>query len=236
MPTVRRARSAWSRVKVGRHRLHLRGGASSQSLNPQHADAGQQPHRTAGMPSRRARPATSARDHLPADSRCQCHTAGKAAITLLVARAAASSLLTTPISDWSAERLAATWSSVDDIGAPVSTETCQARASSRRPACPERRACCRQTLTTSPPSGVGSMALAKHLAVGGGDGQRSGWHLTDPKVGRQYGACLRDIGSRPEGGSSSSVLDDQAGGGDCDQQRGAGKYGALSIVRYCRQQ
>ena len=58
---------------------------------------------------------------------------GKAAITLLLARAAASSLLTTPISDWSAERLAATWSSIDDIGAPVSTETCQARASSRRP-------------------------------------------------------------------------------------------------------
>ena len=73
------------------------------------------------------------------------------------------------------------------------------------------------------------MALAKHLAVAGGDRQRSGWHLADPKVGRQYGARLRDIGSRPEGGSSSSVLDDQAGGGGCDEQRGAGEYGALSV-------
>ena len=61
---------------------------------------------------------------------------GNAAITLLVARAAASSLLTTPISDWSAERLVATWSSVDDIGAPVSTDTCQARARARRPHVP----------------------------------------------------------------------------------------------------
>ena len=73
------------------------------------------------------------------------------------------------------------------------------------------------------------MALAKHFAVAGGDRQRSGWHLADPKVGRQYGARLRDIGSHPEGRSSSSVLDDQAGSGDGDQQRGAGEYGALSV-------
>ena len=80
-----------------------------------------------------------------------------------------------------------------------------------------------------PTEGMCSMALAKHVAVGCGDSQRSRWHLTDPKVGRQYRARVRDISSRPEGGSSSSVLDDQAGGGDCDQQRGAGEYGGPSL-------
>ena len=54
------------------------------------------------------------------------------------------------------------------------------------------------------------MALAKHVAVSGRDSQRSRWHLADPKIGRQHGARLRDIASRPEGGSSSSVLCDQS--------------------------
>jgi hypothetical protein len=80
-----------------------------------------------------------------------------------------------------------------------------------------------------PAHGMCSMALAKHFAVRGGDSQRSGWHLANPKVGGQYSACLRDIGSRPEGESSSSVLDDPAGGGDCDQHRGAGEYGPLRV-------
>ena len=147
-------------------------------------------------------------------------------MTLLVARAAASSLLTTPISDWSAERLAATWSSVDDIGAPVSTETCQARARSRRPLVPGRPCLLSPDTYHVTTERVCSMALAKHFAVGGGDSQRSGWHLADPKVGRQYGARLRDIGSRPEGGSSSSVLDDQAGGVTATSSARAGEYGA----------
>jgi hypothetical protein len=76
---------------------------------------------------------------------------------------------------------------------------------------------------------MGSMTLAKHFAIASGDSQRSRWHLADPKVGRQNSACLRDISSRPEGGSSSPVLNDQAGDGDCGQQRGGGKYGALSV-------
>ena len=39
------------------------------------------------------------------------------------------------------------------------------------------------------------MAFAQDFAVGCGNGQRSGWHLADPKVGRQYRAGLRDISS-----------------------------------------
>ena len=59
------------------------------------------------------------------------------------------------------------------------------------------------------------MASRKHVAVGGRDSQRSRWHLTDPKVGRQCGARVRDSGSRPEGGSSSSVQHDQSAGSHC---------------------
>jgi hypothetical protein len=127
------------------------------------------------MPSRRPRPTTSARDDLPADSRYQCRTLARR--PHLAGRARSDKLaVTTPISDWSAARLAATWSSVDDIGAPVSTETCQARASSRRPACPEWRACCRQTLTGSPPTVCArpaSFGLAKIMHGDCADRRRS---------------------------------------------------------------
>jgi hypothetical protein len=77
---------------------------------------------------------------------------------------------------------------------------------------------------------MGPMAFAEHFTVGGGGSQRGGWHLADPKVGRQYGAGLGDSGLRPEGRSSSSVLDDQSGGRDRDQQRSAGKYSPLSVT------
>jgi hypothetical protein len=121
------------------------------------------------------------------------------------------------------------WSSVDDIGAPVSVEICPGPRQFEKTLVPGTSCLLSPDTYGVPAHGVCSMALAKHFAVAGGDGQRSGWHLADLKVGRQYGACLCEIGSRPEGGFSSSVLDDQAGGGDCDQQRCAGEYGALSV-------
>ena len=63
------------------------------------------------------------------------------------------------------------------------------------------------------------MALAKHFAVGGGDSQRSRWHLADPKVGGQHRARVRDISLGSAGGSSSSVLSNQPGDCSHDQHR-----------------
>jgi hypothetical protein len=54
-------------------------------------------------------------------------------------------------------------------------------------------ACWRHTVTTFPCL----LALAKHVTVGGGNDQRSRWHLAAPKVGRQGRArARRQLGVR----------------------------------------
>ena len=40
--------------------------------------------------------------------------------------------------------------------------------------------------------------------------------------------AMGDLGSRPAGGSSPSVLRNQPSGRQCDQQRSAGEYRALA--------
>jgi hypothetical protein len=70
------------------------------------------------------------------------------------------------------------------------------------------------------------LALAKHVTVGGGNGQRSGWHLADPKVGGQGRARVRDVSPRSGCGTSSSVLSKQSGDGCHDQHACGGEYGA----------
>ena len=75
------------------------------------------------------------------------------------------------------------------------------------------------------------MALTEHLAVGGGDSQRSGWHLADPKVGSQDRARVRDISPGSACGSSSSVLSNQPGDGCHDQHHCGGEYGASGPPR-----
>ena len=80
-----------------------------------------------------------------------------------------------------------------------------------------------------PAKAVCPVALAKHCAVRGRDCQRRGGHLTDPKVGGQHGSGVRDIGSRPAGGSSSSVLGDQARSRHHDQHHRTGEYSTPSL-------
>jgi hypothetical protein len=69
------------------------------------------------------------------------------------------------------------------------------------------------------------MALTEHVTIGGGDSQRSGWHLADPKVRRQDRARVRDLSPRSPCGSSSSVLSNQSSDGGHDQHPCGREYG-----------
>ena len=66
------------------------------------------------------------------------------------------------------------------------------------------------------------MTLSKHLAVGGGHGQRGRWHLPHPKVRGQYRASMGDLGSRTESSSSPSVLHHQPCGSHSNQHNCTG--------------
>ena len=143
------------------------------------------PRRPADSPSPAARPAASRWARRPAGSPSPTPQPGRTAITLPVARGAESSPATTARRSCSAASAAATCSKVADIGAPVRPETCQARASSSRPADPAWRAWLRQTRTTSPPRSCASRALAQHRVVTRRGGQGHARHLADPQLGGQ---------------------------------------------------
>jgi len=68
--------------------------------------------------------------------------------------------------------------------------------------------------------------LAKHITVGGGNKQRSRWHLADPKVRSQDDARVRNVSSGSACRSSLSVLRNQPGNGCRDQHRCDGQYGS----------